>query len=106
MAKYRSHSIKVFASVLAPLHELTKKNALWHWGTEQAKVLQSLKDSLTSETVMSYFDPVKDTELDVDASPVGLGAILYQRQKEGEGHTIANASSAFSEVESRYSQTE
>ena len=37
--------------------------------------------------VMSYFDPCKDTEFVVDASPVGLGAILYQKNKyRGEAH--------------------
>lgn len=48
----------------------------------------------------------KQTELVVDASPVGLGAVLYQLNKEGERHTIANASRALSDVEKRYSQTE
>ena len=30
---------------------------------------------------MAYFDPSKDTELWVDASPVGLAAILCQENK-------------------------
>ena len=55
---------------------------------------------------MAYFDPAKDTELIVDASPVGLGAILYQSDRKGERHTIAYASRALSDVERRYSQTE
>lgn len=106
MATYCSRFIKDFASISAPLRELTKKGTQWCWGPIQAKALQDLKDSLTSETVMSYFDPTKDTELVVDASPVGLGAILYQLGKERERHTIAYASRALSDVERRYSQTE
>ena len=31
---------------------------------------------------MSYFDPKKDTEVIVDASPVGLGGILTQNSGE------------------------
>lgn len=54
---------------------------------------------------MSYFDPSKDTELAVDASPVGLGAILSQTQN-GQRCIIAYASRALSDVETRYSQTE
>ena len=30
---------------------------------------------------MAYFDPLKETELWIDASPVGLGAILSQYNK-------------------------
>ena len=56
---------------------------------------------------MGYFDPAKQTELNVDASPVGLGAILSQTTP---GHTdtkiIAFASRSLTDVESRYSQIE
>ncbi|KAJ7993992.1 hypothetical protein DPEC_G00261320 [Dallia pectoralis] len=93
-------------SISAPLRELTRKDTLWHWNPEHARALQTIKDSLTSNTVMSYFDPAKDTELVEDASPVGLSAILYQKNRKGERHTIAYASRALSDVERRYSQTE
>ena len=35
-----------------------------------------LKQSLREDTVTQYYDPKKTTEIIVDASPVGLGAIL------------------------------
>ena len=50
---------------------------------------------------MSYFDPRKETEIIVDASPVGLGGLLMQ-----EGKIITYAIQALSDVESIYSQTE
>ncbi|GFR73033.1 transposon Ty3-G Gag-Pol polyprotein [Elysia marginata] len=50
---------------------------------------------------MSYFDSSKPTEIIVDASPCGLGAILTQK-----GHVICYGSRALTQVESRYSQTE
>ncbi|XP_073520082.1 uncharacterized protein [Phyllobates terribilis] len=46
------------------------------------------------------------TELIVDASPVGLGAILTQVSKAGNVSTISYASKALTETEQRYSQTE
>lgn len=54
---------------------------------------------------MAYFYPNRETELIVDASPVGLGAILLQKDKKRK-HIIAYASRALSDVERRYSQTE
>ncbi|KAJ8004144.1 hypothetical protein DPEC_G00155720 [Dallia pectoralis] len=64
MANYCARFIKDFASISAPLRELTKKDTPWHWNPEHARALQTIKDSLTSNTVMSYFDPAKDTELE------------------------------------------
>lgn len=78
MANYCSRFIKDFSTIGAPLRELTKKGTPWLWGDPHKRALQQLKDALASATTMSYFDPSKDTELVVDASPVGLGSILSQ----------------------------
>lgn len=67
MANYCSRFIKDFASISAPLLELTRNDTPWHWGPEDARAFQTIKDRLTTKTVMSYFDPGKDTELVVDA---------------------------------------
>ena len=50
---------------------------------------------------MAYYDPQKDSEIIVDASPVGLGAIFVQN-----GRVVSYASKALTDTESRYSQTE
>ena len=50
---------------------------------------------------MSYSDPRKQTEIIVDASPVGLSGLLTQEDK-----VRRYASRALSDVEGRYFQTE
>ena len=56
---------------------------------------------------MSHFDTSKETFILVDASPVGLSAILAQKDPQQNAHNIiAYASRALSPVEKRYSQTE
>ena len=56
---------------------------------------------------MSYFDIQWDTMVLVDASPIGISAILTQKEKGTNGNRIiAHASRAFTPVEKRYSQTE
>ncbi|KAK7933589.1 hypothetical protein WMY93_004485 [Mugilogobius chulae] len=106
MANYCSRFIKDFSSISESLRKLTRQDTLWLWGPEQQTALQALKDNLTSETTMSYFYPSRQTELIVDASPVGLGAILCQKDKQGMKHIIAYSSRSLSDVERRYSQTE
>jgi hypothetical protein len=52
--------------------------------------------------VTTYFDPTKDTEISVDASPVGLDAILSQVDgKTGTHHIVTYASCSLSETEQR-----
>jgi len=48
----------------------------------------------------------KDTEITVDASPVGLGMILAQTNPDtGDKHVVAYASRSLATVKQRYSQT-
>lgn len=101
MTGYVSRFIPQYSTITEPLRRLTRQNEAWIWSDEQENAFQTLKDKLTSDTVMSYFDPSKETELWVDGSPVGLGAILCQENK-----IVAYASRALSPVEQRYSQTE
>ena len=55
----------------------------------------------------SYFDPTLPTEVHVYASPVGLGAILSQKNPStNQTQIIAYASRSLTEVESHYSQIE
>ena len=55
---------------------------------------------------MAFYDPFKETSLTVDASLVGLGAILTQTHKDGTTHNISYASRSLTDTERRYSQTE
>ena len=108
MVSYFSRYIEDFATITDPLRSLTKKSATWQWSTNQQQALETLKRKLTNAPVMSYFDPTKQTELIVDASPVGLGAVLAQKTANSNEpmHVIAYATRSLTDVERRYSQTE
>ena len=79
MGYYRQF-IPNFASIAAPLHELTSKSApnkvKWTDQTEQA--FNRLKTALCSETVLHTPDFSRRFVLQTDASEVGLGAVLSQ----------------------------
>ena len=109
MANYSSKYIRNFATITAPLRELTKKNVRFEWSATHDAAFETLKQALTSAPCMSYFDKPKDTYVTVDASPVGISAILSQKSLHGNSdhqQTIAYASRALTETEKRYSQTE
>jgi len=107
MTNYSSRFILNYATITQPLRILTHKDVPWEWTDKQETVITALKQALASTPVMAYFDPSKSTELIVDASPVGLGAMLTQRTNVSEEHQVVSyASRALSSVEQRYSQTE
>ena len=76
------------------------------WGPEQQKPFQALKNSISSASCLAFFDENRKTELRVDASPVGLGAILCQIQDDGTSRPVAYLSRSLSNVERRNSQIE
>ena len=106
LAQYLARFIKDFASISAPIRQLTRKDAPWVWGPGQQQAFASLKASMAASEVIKYFDPQLKTELIVDASPVGLGAILIQITASQERNIVAYASRSLTDCESRYSQTE
>lgn len=108
MVTYCSRFIPDFATTSQPLRELTRKDHVWSWGPKHQSAMDKLEAQLIKHSTMAYFDPVKATTVLVDASPVGLGAILSQRSPTDnkEEHIVAYASRALTGVEQRYSQTE
>ncbi|XP_052806647.1 uncharacterized protein K02A2.6-like [Mya arenaria] len=101
MTNYLSKFIDKYSTITAPLRDLLKDSSDFKWTNQQQTAFDQLKQALCSDTVMSYFDPKKHTELWVDASPEGISGILIQENK-----VIAYGSRSLTPVEKRYSQTE
>ena len=105
LVNYCARFIPNFATLAEPLRKLTRSDTEWVWGELQQGAFDRLRDALTSDCVVAHYDQTAATELKVDASPVGLGAILLQRSK-GTVRPVAYASRTLTDVERRYSQTE
>ena len=109
MANYSSKYIRDFATLTAPLRELTKKDVRFDWTPTRQDNFEQLKNTLSTAPCMSYFDKNKQTFVTVDASPVGISAILLQKAKNADTNSrqiITYASRALSDTKKRYSQTE
>ena len=106
MVTYCSKFLPNFSTVTDPLRKLLKKNTPWVWSQAQQGAFQELKDLLLSSKTLAYFDPDAYTEVVTDASPVGLGAVILQRQPNGHLRPVDYASRALTGAESRYSQIE
>ena len=78
MLTYCARLIPDYATLSEPIRRLLRSDSKFVWGDEQERALKTLKGILSDETVLDYFDTGKNTEIVVDASPVGLGAIPCQ----------------------------
>lgn len=105
LASWYRRFVPHFASVSAPLSELTKKSKKWCWGTEQDKAFRELKNFLVSAPVLTCPDFSRPFLLQTDASSTGLGAILSQVFEDGE-KPIAYASRSLTRNEKNFSVTE
>ncbi|XP_062568299.1 uncharacterized protein K02A2.6-like [Saccostrea cucullata] len=106
LANYCGRFIPNFSTIAAPLRELTRKNTHWSWTKRHQDAFDMLKRALVSAEALAYYNSKAETRIIVDASPVGLGAILAQKQPDGLFKPIAYSSRTLTDVEQRYSQTE
>ena len=104
LCSYYRRFISGFASMAAPLHELTRKNVRFNWGQEQDAAFKQLKERLISAPVLGMPRDEGTYYLDTDASDVGLGAVLSQDQ-DGQEIVLAYASRTLSKTERNYDVT-
>jgi len=103
-AGYYRRFIPGFADIAAPLHCLLLKNVHFEWGFPQQQAFDTLKDRLCCAPVLGIPSDAGTFVLDTDASNLGLGAVLSQRQNDREV-VIAYASRALSHAEGKYDST-
>ena len=67
---------------------------------------QALKDTLASSNVLVHYNPKLEVQLALDASPVGLGAVISHITADGTERPIACASRSLTKSDSNYSVIE
>lgn len=102
MKKFVPH----MSTVTAPLNQLLQVGNPFEWGVTQREAFHTLKDLLSRNQTLGFYNVKDRTEVIVDASPVGLGALLIQRNSDGEPRLICCSSKSLSACERRYAQTE
>ena len=100
--------IKGFAKIAAPLYDLTsgdnkdKKSEHVDLSPKARKAFDRLKAACLQVPILAFPDFNKPFLLEMDASGRGLGAVLSQKQADGQYIPIAYASRVMNETEQRY----
>ena len=106
MAGWLQRFIPNYAILTAPLRRLTEKNETFEWTSQTQKAYDMIKNSLSEETIMTYYRKDRQTMLTIDgAKGIGLCGILSQKTKSG-WRPVHYVSRSLSSAEKRYSQTE
>ena len=107
MTGFSNRFIVHLQTITEPFKHLMKKGATWKLTDKEEDAFKKLKASI-SENFMAYFDKTWLTEVIVDASPVGLSAILIQVNPNDkfDRRIVVVKSRLLTDVETRYSQCE
>ena len=100
--------IKGFAKIAAPLYDVTssdnkdKKSEHVDLSPESLEAFDRLKAACLQAPILAFPDFDKPFLLEMDAAGKGLGAVLSQKQEDGQYHPITYASLVMNETKQRY----
>ena len=89
------------SSLTSDVKGLLKKDALFQWSEAHDVAFQKIKNQISEDVCLWFFNTTKEVVLQVDASQVGLVAVLSQ-----DGKPVAYALAAPTPTEMRYANIE
>lgn len=93
-------------NIRAPLDFLMRKDAVWDWSEKCEHAFQEFKVILSSDLLLTHYNPSLPIVVAGDASKVGIGAIIYHEFPDGSMKAISHVSRALTSAEENYSQVE
>ncbi len=83
-ANFYRRFIRNFSQVALPLTDLTSTKKRFCWSSQAQTAFESLKSRFISAPILNTPDPSRQFIVEVDASEVGVGAVLSQRSSSDE----------------------
>ena len=83
MAGFYRKFCKNFSTIVCPLTNLLKKRVDFMWDEKCSEAFNKIKSLLVSSPVLCTPDFSKQFKLNVDASDIGVGSVLYQEDDDG-----------------------
>lgn len=106
LAGYYRRFVKDFSKIAYPLHQLTKKDAVWAWKEECQEAFERLKKALTTKPVLVIARTDKPYKIYCDASGFAIGGILTQDGDDREEHVVEYFSKSLKGAEVHHGITE
>ena len=113
---YLSWFITGLSQLRKPLQVLVKKNSEFVWTTVHDKSFHDLKDMVSEDCLIQFYDLQKPLYIECDASKQGIGCVMLQPDDNITSNTVdgipsnlrpvAYASKSLSEAEQNYANIE
>jgi len=97
--------VEGFAKIAAPLNQLMRKEISYEWESQHQEAFEYLKKRLVTMPILAHPDFDKPFIVMTDASALGLGAVLSQKDDNGREIVIRYASQRTNDAERSYSAT-
>lgn len=87
-----------------PLDELLKTTNKFVWTAMCQEAFERFKAILSSDLLLTHYDPAQEIIVSADASSIGIGATISHRFPDGSIKVVQHASRALTSTEQAYSQ--
>ena len=96
--QYNARFMESYAPQTDVLRALVRAD-VFKWEEKDQEAFEALKNALSADTVLAYFNPAADHEVLVDGCPLGISATLVQRgPNEDHRRVVQYASRALSDI--------
>jgi hypothetical protein len=91
-----------YSEIARPLNDLTKKNLTWNWTNACQEAFENLKKEFLKTPVLLMPDSTKPFLVESDASKWATGAVLRQKDMNGEWHPCGYISHSLDATQRNY----
>jgi len=84
-----------YADIMRPLNDLTKKDLVWNWTDACQEAFENLKGEFQKAPVLLMPDSMKPFVIESDASKFTTGAVIRQKDMNGDYHPCGYISHSF-----------
>ncbi|XP_068205388.1 uncharacterized protein [Palaemon carinicauda] len=106
LAGYYRRFVPSFSEIVTPLTNLLREKSKFLWDDTCQRAFDKLKGILSTYPILKSPDFQKGFKLMVDASDLGVGAVLLQDDSEGIEHPVSYFSRKLNEHQKKYSTIE
>lgn len=103
MINYYGRFVPNLSTLLEPLYKLLRSDVEFKWNDDCQKAFLKSKQAISSDQILTHFDPNLPLKLVCDASQVGIGSVLLHVYPDGTEKPISFASRVLNKSEVKYS---